>query len=243
MRISKRELILLILLILTGIIYLFYTYMYGPVRDKTDALQVENTRLETAILTEQKSIETINNLEEEKLKHDYQVMAEKIPESPFIPEIIDYLEKSAEDAGVELLAVTYTETNKKDRQQNKDNSDQEITGPEKLRFQATTCGSYPELLLFLLRIEKNSRIYVVEGSKMKTSKRKVIMPPAMAAEGESPTLLPPPVILTGSSGYDPENIVMDIMFNAYYDKNSLPDISGAEEKVKPGDGRTNPFAK
>ncbi|MDD2586387.1 MAG: hypothetical protein PHT79_03315 [Syntrophomonadaceae bacterium] len=242
MKLSTREIFLLVILIIIATGYAFHTYTYVPLREEIDKLILENSGLEKTIKAEEETINAFMQLDEEKQNHDYKLLAAKVPEAPFLPEMIAYLNKSARDADINLLAVHYKELSRENIKQ-KGNNAGGVHDPWCLELQATVSGSYPGLILFLNKIEKADRIYALENTKIKLSKRKTEnFQSGILEEGEIPHKLVLPAT-TITVGYNPDHILMDVKFKAYYDNRNIKGISGIDEQVEPGQGVDNPFKR
>ncbi len=229
MKLSKREKILLCFLLVAAGIYVFYNYVYQPVREKTMLLADENGRLKAAIQVAERARTTHADIgdigvEKEKIKEEYEELALKVPESPYLPEVISYLEDSAGEAGVKLLSLSNQESIPEDELQvmgmgqltggssskQEKEPDNELEGVNAYSLYLTVRGSYYNILTYMLKIEKAPRIYTIDS-----------------------------VTMSKESGNG--SINLDIVVTTYYDNKSLLGIKGVEETIKPGEGRDNPF--
>jgi len=226
MKLSKREKILICFLLVAGGIYVFYNYVYQPVREKTMLLADENGRLKAAIQVAERArtIHADIGVEKEKIKEEYEELALKVPESPYLPEVISYLEDSAGEAGVKLLSLSSQESIPEDELQvmgmgqltgessskQEKETDNELEGVNAYSLYLTVRGSYYNILTYMLKIEKAPRIYTIDS-------------------------------VTMSKESDGDSINLDMVVTTYYDNKSLLGIKGVEETIKPGEGRDNPF--
>ncbi len=237
MKLSRREIILLSALLIVGSIYLFYQYLYQPLQRDTNALVAENARIKEAIEMQTSKMEAATKLqkEQEKLEEEYRQLMVAVPEDAYIPEIIAWLEKSAQDASVRLDKVSYQGSgdNEKDRENIK-------TAARACNFEISAGGSYFNLMSFLLNIEKSPRIYVISAGQLNTQQKKQETTVPVVSEEEDGAM-PAPELLKGAAAYDSNNLVLNLKLSAYYDKDKKADISGMAEKVPIGEGRENPF--
>jgi Tfp pilus assembly protein PilO len=237
MKLSRREIILLCVLLLAGSIYLFNQYAYQPLQQKTSTLIAENAKIQTTIEIQEAKMKTTANMqkEQERLEEEYRQLMIAVPEDAYIPEIIAWLGKSAKDASIQLDKVSYQSGNN-----DKQNSDQaKSDGVHACNFEISAAGSYFNLMSFLLKTENDPRIYVISGGQINAQQKKQEVAPVVSeVEGES---IPAPEPLKGAAAYDSNNMVLKLKLSAYYDKDKALDISGMAEKVPPGEGRENPF--
>lgn len=238
MKLSRRELILLAVLVIIGSIYLFHQYLYQPLQQKTNTLRAENTKIQSTIEMQRGNMKEVAKLqkEQEKLAEEYRRLMVAVPEEAYVPEIIAWLEKSAQDASVQLNKVSYQGENNE-----KDNSadDGKMAAAQVCNFELSAGGSYFNLMSFLLKIENDPRIYVINAGQLNASQKKQETAPAVSEEEGTP--MPAPEPLKGAAAYDSHNLVLNLKLSAYYAKDKANDISGMAEKVPPGEGRENPF--
>lgn len=237
MKLSRREIILLCVLLLAGSIYLFYQYAYQPLQQKTHTLIAENTKIQKNLEMQEGKMETAAKMqkEQERLEEEYRQLMIAVPEDAYIPEIIAWLAKSAKDASIQLDKVSYQSGNN-----DKQNSDQaQSPGVQACNFEISAAGSYFNLMSFLLKIENDPRIYVIIAGQLNAQQKKQEAAPVVSeVEAES---MPVPEPLKGAVAYDSNNMILKLKLSAYYDKAKSSDISGMAEKVSPGEGRENPF--
>jgi Tfp pilus assembly protein PilO len=240
MKLSKREQIFLLALVIVLSFFLFNRFLYQPIKEDTAKLAAENMKLKGLVEDEQVRLERSQEMENEKerLKERYKEMMVKLPEEAYIPEVIAYLEKSAQDSSVELLSVRYQ------AQDNSSDPGQEKKQPEKgaarpCHFAVSANGSYLNLMTLLTKIEGSPRLYIINSAEIAASERKVeALPesPAQTVEGvEIPT--PPPQELKGSARFDDSNWNMQLQLTTYYDPASAGEITGMPEKIAPGEGK------
>jgi len=244
MKLSKREQIFLLALVIALSFYLFNKFLYQPIKEDTAKLAVENVKLKGLVENEQIRLERSQQLENEKgrLKEQYKEMMVKIPEEAYIPEVIAYLENSAQDSSVKLLSVRYQaqENNSDTGQENQQQEKTTVARP--CNFTVSANGSYFNLLTLLTKIEQSPRLYIINNGEITASEKKAeALPESLpqTIEGvEIPT--PPPEVLKGSARFDDSNWNMQLQLTTYYDPASVGGITGMPEKVFPGQGKENP---
>lgn len=247
MKLSKREQIFLLALIIALSFYLFNKFLYQPIREDTAKLAAENVKLKGFVENEQSRLERSRELDNEKgkLKEQYRQMMVKIPEEAYIPEVIAYLEASAQDSSVKLLSVKYQaqENSSDSRQENQQQEKTTVARP--CNFAISANGSYFNLLTLLTKIEESPRLYVINSGEITASEKKADARPEslpQMMEGvEIPA--PPPEVLKGSARFDNSNLNMQLQITTYYDPASLRGITGMPDKVHPGEGKENPYQR
>lgn len=244
MKLSKREQIFLLALVIALSFYLFNKFLYQPIKEDTAKLAVENVKLKGLVENEQIRLERSQQLENEKgrLKEQYKEMMVKIPEEAYIPEVIAYLENSAQDSSVKLRSVRYQaqENNSDSGQENQQQEKTTVARP--CNFMVSANGSYFNLLTLLTKIEQSPRLYIINNGEITASEKKAeALPESLpqTIEGvEIPT--PPREVLKGSARFDDSNWNMQLQLTTYYDPASVGGITGMPEKVSPGQGKENP---
>ncbi|PKM78587.1 MAG: hypothetical protein CVU90_00900 [Firmicutes bacterium HGW-Firmicutes-15] len=196
MSLSKRELALLGLLIVVGLIYLLYGFIFHPLNAQINQMKAENSNLSNEIQELEKEARQGKNWveNERQIWYDYQKILLEIPQSEMIPNIIIFMEQSARDSGVKLLSISYKETTfaKKALEDQKsqpsegtsdslhDKADQgggkvvrgslvlksEVSMVQAANFQLAASGTHLNLLSFIFKIENAPRIYRINSIKM-----------------------------------------------------------------------------
>lgn len=170
MKLSKREAVLLGLLLVLGGVYLTNHYIFQPLRTHKQLLISENNRLTMELQVLQTRIGKYQSMEqnESQIRDDYQSMLAEVPQSPMIPSIIDYIETSARNAQVKLLSIRYKENVVVASNAARSGSENMQVIP--VNFQISASGSYFDLLSFVLEIENAPRIFIINSGKMSLGK-------------------------------------------------------------------------
>lgn len=225
MRLSKREKVLLGILLVVGGFYVFYQFEYFPRQVTIDRLKEENTRLNREIVSfiaKEGGLTDINQ-EKRRLNDELDQMVIRLPRSPLLADIVAFLEQSARDSQVKLASVNYKES-----LPSKTSLDAKDTNPVKpaqyVNFQLTASGDHAGLLSFLLKIENASRIYNINSGKISLLKRKQPEMAMRSSESESGALGragEATVAEQESLTYDRNNLVIVLDISAYYDQSSV----------------------
>ncbi|MDD4802188.1 MAG: hypothetical protein PHF24_04515 [Syntrophomonas sp.] len=187
MSLSKRELVLLGVLIVAGGIYLVTNFLFQPLQLQIKQMKNENNSLSQELLglqSQQYKREKIWQ-KSEQICYDYENIRHKVPEKLIISNIIDFMELNAGEAGVKLLSVSYQESQA--AYKNGDASHYEsseptgseytgeaITGINEIgtwmiksaNFQVAARGTHFNMLSFIMKIENAPRIYRIDHLKM-----------------------------------------------------------------------------
>lgn len=220
MRLSRRETVLLGLLIVLAGFYLTDHYLLKPLYFNKRQIIEENNRLVVEIQKwEEKTREyQAEQQEAPEIQADYRQMLEKVPDLPMISDVIDYLEASAREAQVRLVSIQYRE--------NPDaaSHDSETPGSadrslKSLNYQIVACGSHYNLLSFMLKIENAPRTFIINSSKIYLTRNG---PYSAGAAGESSVngtdaeMSREKAAVPESMNYDMKDSVLNLDFNAYY---------------------------
>jgi len=223
---SKREKTLLSILLIIVISYVYYHFLFAPIRSDISTISQENKDLKASIkMVEQKLGEPGSaNKESAQIKEDYKQLASRLPAQPCIPEVIVYLENIAVESGMSLVAVDYRREDNLGSSQGSGQPDGLMTATFDLMLQ----GDYDSLQGFITKLEKESpRIYNIRRVNI------------MATSGGATESYDP----NSSSSYDASHLMVDMKMAAYYDNIFLSDGDNLPSKVAPGEGRANPFVK
>lgn len=190
MSLSKREIALIGFLLLAGVVYGFYTYLYTPVENRIDVLKTDNEQFQIKLEENEKArksnIKPADNLK--KLQNEYKVLLTKVPEDPYVPEMMVYLADSARESSVELKSLNYKYDDKTGSASSSpgSNTNTARTGsPANYRashIEVEVEGSYYNLLTFMLKVENAPRLYVLTGAKFEAGKRKAPVEAGFGAE-------------------------------------------------------------
>ncbi|MGS0746536.1 hypothetical protein ACU70A_11450 [Syntrophomonas erecta subsp. sporosyntropha] len=243
MKLSRREVILLVALLLCGLVYAFVNYYFRPVQAQISALQRENQKLESSVDVLKTQVDTGQSLEKEKgkMEEEYRRLAAKVPEEAYIPEVIAFMESGAADARVVLLSIDYRGGEKEKAAADQLRLDVSTKTPAQIKpedspsfsaveFQLTARGSYPALVAFMMKIENAKRLLNIKNSKISLTKCQVVVNDLLAeAEDQSPQTV------------EVEELQLHLTVTAYYDPDSKAGINGVNQRVPAETGRPNPF--
>jgi Tfp pilus assembly protein PilO len=238
-KLSPREQILLLVLIILLSFYLFNKIFYQPLRDDTAKLTAENMKLKSLLADRPSKLEQRQELDREKGRSNelYRRLMVRIPEAAYISETIAYLETSAGIASVQLLKVDYRSRENSPAARTA-NLPPEKGGARPCNFTITASGSYFNLLTWLSKIEGSPRLYVIDSIELTASESR-----SPIEEGEEAPVSPSSPELKGSPRFNDSNLHMQLQLTAYYDPVSIPGFAGMPEKISPGAGRENPFRR
>lgn len=261
MRLSKREMVLLTILLIAASIYIYYNYIYMPVANNAAAVKSENDKLQ-ANLRELEKLKANQKPAQvaQKLKTDYQALLNKVPEDPYVPEMIVYLADAAKESRVELKKIDYKYDEKStanapvpaDGAQDKKTANTVAVKSSQLEIEAT--GTYNDILTFMIRVENAPRAFVLTGLDLNSSKRKpqeaTVMAPAsgttvQASSGSSPKTPSAPdaqQALVGSAAYDGNSLLLKLKFQSFFDQVTAANMKGVDEPIAPSIEGKNPFS-
>ncbi|MGI5911732.1 MAG: type 4a pilus biogenesis protein PilO [Syntrophomonadaceae bacterium] len=171
MRISKREQVLLLVLVILLSFYIFYISFYQPIKKDIVKLTAENAKMQGLIENEKGKAERAREWENKKseIKANYVQMKLKLPDQASIPEVISSLAQSAEDSNVNLQSISYYYREDNSYSNNLQIEDSTIKTCD---FEIIANGSYYNLLLLLSKIEDAPRIYVINSLELNMMKTK-----------------------------------------------------------------------
>lgn len=220
MRLSRREKVLLALLIVLGGLYLTDHYLFQPLLIYKRHLIEENNRLSMELQQWEEKTNQYHSLQQQEpgIEADYQQMQAKVPSSPMISDIIVYLETSAREARVKLVSIQYRESAPSNY--NSEESELANERAKPLNFQIVASGSHFNLLSFILKIENAPRIYIINSSKISLVRTaSSSYGPAVEPSSDDTRTLNDldTQAVPESLAYDMDNSQLNLDFNAYYD--------------------------
>ncbi|MEQ8175487.1 MAG: hypothetical protein ABRQ26_10525 [Syntrophomonadaceae bacterium] len=261
MKLSKREMVLLTILLIAASIFIYYNYIYMPVAKSAAAVSSENEKISANLreLEKLKANQKKPAQVAQKLKTDYQALLTKVPEDPYVPEMIVYLADAAKESRVELKKIDYKYDEKStantpvstEGAQDKKTANAAAVKSSQLEVEAT--GTYYDILTFMLKVENAPRAFVLTGLDMTSSKRKpqdtatVVPASGTMAQGTSgsPTTPSTPVpeqALVGSAAYDGNSILLKLKFQSFFDQVTADNMKGVDDPVAPSIEGKNPFS-
>lgn len=261
MKLSKREMVLLTILLIAASIYIYYNYIYMPVVNNAAAVKSENDKLQANLreLEKLKASQKKPAQVAQKLKTDYQALLNKVPEDPYVPEMIVYLADAAKESRVELKKIDYKYDEKStanapvptDGAEDKKTANAAAVKSSQLEIEAA--GTYYDILAFMLTVENAPRAFVLTGMDLTSSKRKPQEATALApasgttvqGAGGSPTAPSAPnpeQALVGSAAYDGNSLLLKLKFQSFFDQVTAANMKGVDEPVAPSIEGKNPFS-
>ncbi len=217
MQLTKREGLLLSAFGILLILYLFYVLAYKPLILKTQKLIDENKEvIKMGYRVEAADKMMADNAESQK--QAFAEFSEKVPEKAYLPETIDFLEKLSKDNKVELLMTQYILSEDLLISNIKEEC-------QECLFEIDLTGSYLNLTKFIRGIEDAPRLYNIESISM-TVEEVVEINEEVGEE----TLV-----------YNPQVIVMKIIFKSYYDNIGWEGIKGVKAIDCSCEPSLNPF--
>lgn len=241
MSLSKREIFLLCLLLVCGIAYAYYTYVYDPLQVQISQVQTDNRNLSREIEQLKKTepaVEGVSSDALQKIKQDFWTAACQVPTYPLVPESIAFLEKSGKDAVIDLKSLQISDAGGAQPAGNTGNQASN-SGLVTQSYEIAGTGGYFALNSFLMKLEEAPRIYVISSLDIGSQ-------PAVtttAAPPASTTAAPATVSSTASTQiYDGSNLTFTMSLSSYYDGIELESIGTSFQTVPPAAGRNNPFS-
>lgn len=258
MRLSKREMVLLTILLIAASIYIYYNYIYIPVVNNAAATKTENEKLQTNLreLEKLKANQKKPAQVAQKLKTDYQALLTKVPEDPYVPEMIVYLADAAKQSRVELKKIDYKYDEKStantpataDGGQEKKTAN--VAAVKSSQLEVEAIGTYNDILTFMLTIENAPRAFVLTGSDLTAgkivAKEITTTTTEISPSGDEKTTTSKNTIdmtqqLVGSAAYDGNSIQLKLKFQSFFDQMTTDNMKGVDEPVAPSIEGKNPF--
>lgn len=165
---SRREKILLMILFLLAGGYVYYQFLLSPLQSRIYLLAGENGRLTARIAAmEQKSRQQEGTaISEDEIDLRLGKLMEKIPNNPYIPEVIAFMEHSAEESEVSLLEASLEMEPPSSAVQSDPGQPRPVYQYQTLNI--TVQGSYEALFLYIDKIENRAaRIFNIVGVHLK----------------------------------------------------------------------------
>ncbi|MEN6389994.1 MAG: hypothetical protein ABFD04_06220 [Syntrophomonas sp.] len=260
MKLSKREMVLLTILLIAASVYIYYNYIYMPVVNSAAAVSSENEKL-SANLRELEKLK-INQKKPaqvaQKLKTDYRALLTKVPEDPYVPEMIVYLADAAKESKVELKKIDYKYDEKStantpaptDGAQDKKTANAAAIKSSQLEVEAI--GTYYDLLTFMLKVENAPRAFVLTSLDLtagKTVAKEITTTTTQVSpeSGDKKTSTSTTTVdmtqqLVGSAAYDGNSIQLKLKFQSFFDQVTADSMKGVDEPIAPSIEGKNPFS-
>lgn len=227
MSLSKREIGLLGLLVLTGTIFLVAHFLYQPLNLRQEQLRTENGRLAGELGDMEARIVRAGDQGRADMQsqEDYLEMMAAVPGVPMIPEVIDFLELSARETQVKLLSISYKEgADPKDLAKSETNPSNSLN-IQTINFKILVSGTHFNLLSLVLKIENAPRLYILNGIKLTMSKIDgASTAPLVITSSHEAIPIPTSAgqsLLPESQFFNPNLSILELDFNAFYECPSL----------------------
>lgn len=260
MRLSKREMVLLTILLIAASIYIYYNYIYMPVVNHAATVKTENEKLQANLheLEKLKQNQKKPVQVAQKLKNDYQALLTKVPEDPYVPEMIVYLADAAKQSRVELKKIDYKYDDKStanttaSTEGSQDKKTANVAAVKSSQLEVEAIGTYYDILTFMLTVENAPRTFVLTGLDLTAGKIKSLDVTTTTTEASpggagsktttSTTSIDMTQLLVGSAAYDGNSIQLKLRFQSFFDQVSADNMKGVDEPVAPSMEGKNPFS-
>ncbi|HBQ86321.1 MAG TPA: hypothetical protein DER33_02625 [Syntrophomonas sp.] len=242
MKLSLREKLMVCLLVWVVGIYLFYNYAYTPVKNQATDWVQKNDVLREQLISAREIDNNIKGLENSRQNYQekYTDLARQVPSAEYMPEVIDFVEQTAADSGLDLVLFNYEKDAGTQSSGGSNEKPETGAGAGSIIFDLTGRGSYYDIVTFLESLQEAPRIYSVTEVALLAGQRKIQMPEAVQEGGASPAA---GAELNGVSAFDPDDIMLSLKFKAYYDGKIIPGVTEVDNRVEPvSSQRDNPFA-
>ncbi len=217
MELNKNEKALLSILVLFLAIYLFYILLYKPLLVSINSMKQENEDLQTLLVMTKKEVEKNTDQEFDAKVSEFINLNKKLPEQPYIPETIQFIEDIGRANKLNIIHIEYDENKSKQ-------SDGDKIGHCELVFELAFIGSYRNLVNLVTDIEKESRIYQIKQISLLSNNN-------------------PKSDISDDMSYSKEDIVMNIVFKSFYNDIRWHNIKGVPELTCQNQPSFNPFKK
>lgn len=170
---SRREKILVAVLIFLLVTGGFYKYIYTPLYSKLDELKTNNKFLTDEIINAKKEQAKKKNLaaEADSLQAEYERLNVAIPVEPELLEAAIFIKETAKECEVNVTSLEYEPAA----------GGEEITA---INIRVVLEGRYLPLIAFIKKMENASRFYLVENLSFSTKPAESLAAPP-AGEGEN----------------------------------------------------------
>lgn len=260
MKLSKREMVLLTVLLIAASVYIYYNYIYMPVVRNVNLIQADNDKLQANLreLEKMKQNQKKPTDVAQKLKTDYQALLTKVPEDPYVPEMIVYLADAAKQSRVELKKLDYKYDEKSTAnttaasEGSQEKKTANIAAVKSAQLEVEAIGTYYDILTFMLTVENAPRTFVLTGLDLTAGKIKSMEVTTTTTEAPpegggaktttSTTSVDMTQLLVGSAAYDGNSIQLRMKFQSFFDQVTADNLKGVDEPVVPSIEGKNPFS-
>ncbi len=218
MRLSKREKVLIGILVILGVGYVIDRFMLYPAATCHKQLLASEAGLENQLQQlENLTAEYGTERQQELVETNYRKVLAQIPPSPMVPSIMDFLQSSAADTGVEVVSVSYRDAASLETRPAQSNQTTSKTPGQQLDFQMEARGDYGNLVMFVQRIETAPRLYIITKVKIVLPQDLSIAPAGSEMPGDQTGMEQDnPPDSNGSDQIPPITARLFLEFRAYY---------------------------
>ncbi|MDD3268434.1 MAG: hypothetical protein PHX14_03865 [Syntrophomonadaceae bacterium] len=251
MMLSRREKILLTLLLILGLAISYNYLVYQPGQIARKHLIQENGVLISLIErgTSAKAQNLDINQEKTRIVKAGNELMLQIPSSARVPETVAFLKRTARDTHVNLQSINYAINKSKTGMNKNAKANKDILEKvQVLDYNITIQGGYNNLLAFLLKFENAPRLYTINNCRMIANAQKFdeaaiseVLTSLIEDPEAAPVPVPLPIMPKGSAIYDGNSIQLNLKFSAYYEEETIPGLNAGEEEVPAASGKINPF--
>ena len=198
---SLRERLLILIFILAILSGVVYKFVYSPLNYKISQETVKSEQIKADIL-EQKKL----NQEEDKLRekiallNDEKIITkQQIPLSPQMESVVRFIDKTAQEEGLKLLSLNYSE------------NENAVSSLVSVDFNMAISGSPSSVIAFIEKMEQSDRLFVFSDLVLRTGEAED------KGSGENGTSI--------MDKYDKTSETLELNFSCYYEKeqgNLLP---------------------
>lgn len=201
MNVSRREKILIAVIIVLAMVFIFYKFFYNPVNLQVGQMKNQQAQLqqELAEANREKTLQTNQELRKQKLQNELQTMQIMIPKDKQLAELVRFLQVIAQNSGVQLVSIEFKEDNQAGNQQGSQTAGQpgQVPGARNMTMKVTTWGSYFQSRNFLLLLENCPRIILVQSCAL-AAQTKAAANVTQASDGNTDNAPPEAPVAKGS---------------------------------------------
>ncbi len=167
MNISKREKILVAVILVLGMVFMFNKYFYAPVNNQIDRLESENAQLneEMSEFNREKKQQLSQAEQKQKAMDELQNLKIMIPKDKQLEQLVRFLQSAAEVSAIQLISIDFKENVQPTGQPAGQPPGQpgQVPAVKVLNLGISTYGNYFQLRNFLLQLESCPRIITVQS--------------------------------------------------------------------------------
>lgn len=203
MKMSPREKVLVVFLVLFMIAGGFYQYVYTPLNEKLLQLQKNNALLAKEVIEAKKAQMAKKNLAEEaaSLQDEYERLNLIIPAEPEMLEAAAFIKEAAKTCEVDITSLEYE-------------PGAEEEGLAVVNMKIGAQGRYLPLLAFIKKIENSSRFYMIENLSLSAKPAESLAAPPGAGGENGEKVQTKGAVLP----FNPHYFSLDLKLRTYCEK-------------------------